>query len=77
MYFIVKIAEATPKKIVQAMGVKSLTLSHVKSHLQVIIYTQNMSISITIYANFQCVNIYICLCWCLLNQTNLLISIDV
>ncbi|CAN6810140.1 unnamed protein product [Brassica oleracea] len=26
--------EATPKKIVQAMGVKSLTLSHVKSHLQ-------------------------------------------
>lgn len=32
---LVLIAEATPKTIMRAMGVKGLTLFHLKSHLQV------------------------------------------
>lgn len=39
MYLVVVdfLAEATPKKIMQMMGVKGLKISHIKSHLQVYI----------------------------------------
>ena len=32
---IIKLAEATPKALLRTMGVKGLTLFHLKSHLQV------------------------------------------